>query len=50
MFPVVKMCQVFKVSTSGYYKWLRQVPSKQKQRRKMYMKGIDYSYYYEENE
>ncbi len=40
MFPVVKMCQVFKVSTSGYYKWLRQVPSKQKQRRKMLLDEI----------
>jgi len=34
------MCQVFKVSTSGYYKWLRQVPSKQKQRRKMLLDEI----------
>jgi transposase InsO family protein len=40
MFPVVKMCQVFKLSTSGYYKWIKQVPSKQKKRRTMLLEAI----------
>ena len=28
LFPVEKMCEVFKVSKSGYYHWLHAVPSK----------------------
>jgi hypothetical protein len=44
MFPVVKMCKVLKVSTSGYYKWLKQVPSKRKQRRKMLLEAIQVVY------
>ena len=27
-FPVDKMCQILKVSTSGYYHWLKSGPSK----------------------
>lgn len=34
------MCQVFKVSSSGYYKWLKQVPSKRKQRRTILLSEI----------
>lgn len=34
------MCQVFKVSSNGYYKWLKQVPSKRKQRRTMLLSEI----------
>jgi transposase InsO family protein len=44
MFPVVKMCKALKVSTSGYYKWLHQVPSKQKQRRTMLLEEIKIAY------
>jgi hypothetical protein len=44
MFPVVKMCKVLKVSTSGYYKWLKQVPSKRKQRRRMLLEAIKVVY------
>lgn len=39
-FPVGKMCQVMEVSTSGYYKWTKKVPSSQKQRRSMLMQEI----------
>lgn len=38
------MCKVLKVSTSGYYKWLKQVPSKRKQRRKMLLEAIQVVY------
>ena len=44
MFPVVKMCKVLKVSTSGYYKWLKQVPSKRRQRRTMLLEAIQVVY------
>jgi len=34
------MCKVLKVSKSGYYKWLLQIPSKQKQRRELLLEAI----------
>jgi len=32
LFPVKKMCQVLKVSRSGYYAWLKRPPSKSKKK------------------
>jgi len=32
-FPVVPMCRVLEVSTSGYYAWLHREPSEQSQRK-----------------
>lgn len=44
-FPVGKMCQVLKVSTSGYYKWLHKVPSMRVLRNQMIAKQIKAIYH-----
>jgi transposase InsO family protein len=44
IFPVEKMCRVFKVSKSGYYKWLQQIPSKRKERNKLLHNEIEAIY------
>jgi transposase InsO family protein len=38
------MCQVLKVSTSGYYKWLKQVPSSRALRKDILTKEIHAAY------
>lgn len=39
-FPVEKMCKVLEVSKSGFYKWMKGIPSKQKLRREFLSKEI----------
>jgi putative transposase len=39
-FPVEKMCKVLKVSTSGYYKWIKKEPSKRSLRNEMLKQEI----------
>ena len=43
-FPVGKMCKVLEVSKSGFYKWMKGVPSKQKLRRDFLIKEIHQVY------
>lgn len=40
MFQVEKMCDLFGVSTSGYYDWLRRKPSKQEKKRKQLLEDV----------
>lgn len=40
IFPIEKMCKVFKVSTSGYYNWIKAVPSKRMEENKDITKRI----------
>lgn len=44
MFPVERMCKLFKVSKSGYYKWLGSVPGKRADRRASLLKQIESIY------
>lgn len=39
-FPVGKMCKVLKVSTSGYYKWMKKTPCKRSVRNEMLKQEI----------
>lgn len=43
-FPVEKMCKVFKVSKSAYYKWLHKLPSKRLLRKQVLTKEINRIY------
>lgn len=43
-FSVEKMCKVLKVSTSGYYKYTKQLPSQRKERRAMLKLEIEKAY------
>src|SRR5690606_29536473 len=43
---VEKMCNVLKISTSGYYKWLRREPSTREKHRKWLKKRIRHLYYH----
>ncbi|MEW4072402.1 IS3 family transposase [Bacillus thuringiensis] len=43
-FRVVKMCQVFGVSRSGYYAWLKRPISSQKSRKEQLLKQIRNEY------
>jgi putative transposase len=44
LYPVEKMCQVFKVSKSGYYKWTHKKPTKQQIRNTMLKTEIEKIY------
>lgn len=44
-YPVVKMCQVFKISSKSYYSWFNRKPSKRKERLLMLEKEITKVYW-----
>ncbi|MES1182090.1 MAG: IS3 family transposase, partial [Flavobacterium sp.] len=44
-FPVERMCKVLEVSTSGYYKWLLNIPSKRKLHNEFLKKEIHRIYH-----